>query len=133
MSVQKPAPETTIDSEAFWAACTDERLTIQKCGACGAVQLYPRSLCTSCNGHDLTMIDAAGTGTVFTYTVSHRAPTPAFAADAPYVIALVDLDEGPRMMMNVIGCPASEVKIGMKVRVVFEQRGEMKIPQATPA
>ncbi|ANK81231.1 MAG: hypothetical protein TEF_10825 [Rhizobiales bacterium NRL2] len=129
----KPAPVPTVDSEGFWAACNEERLTVQRCGACGAAQFYPRNRCTACGSADLSLIDAAGTGTVFTFTVNHRAPTEAFAAEAPYVIALVDLDEGPRMMMNVIGCAPADVSIGMKVRIVFEDRGEMKLPQATPA
>ncbi|WP_416899976.1 MAG: Zn-ribbon domain-containing OB-fold protein [Minwuia sp.] len=133
MSDTKPAPHPNADSEAFWAACAQERLTIQKCGSCGAVQHYPRSLCIACGSHDLDLIDASGRGEVFTFTINHRAPSPAFAADAPYVIALIDLEEGPRMMMNVIGCEPADVRIGMKVKVVFEPRGETKLPQATPA
>lgn len=132
-ATEKPVPHATVDSEAFWAACDEERLTIQRCGACGAAQFYPRNRCVACGSGDLSLQDAAGTGTVFTFTVNHRAPTEAFAAEAPYVIALVDLDEGPRMMMNVIGCEPGDVSIGMKVRVVFEARGERKLPQATPA
>lgn len=133
MSTEKPAPHATADSAAFWAACAEERLTVQRCGGCGAAQFYHRNRCAACGSDKLTLEDASGAGTVFTYTVNHRAPTPAFAEDAPYVIALVDLDEGPRMMMNVIGCDPADVSIGMKVRVVFEPRGEMKLPQATPA
>lgn len=128
-----PLPYPTADSKAFWDACAEERLTIQKCNGCGAAQHYPRSLCTSCGGHDLEMIEASGRGEVFTFTINHRAPRPAFAENGPYVIALIDLEEGPRLMMNVIGCTPSDVHIGMKVRIVFEQRGEMKLPQATPA
>lgn len=129
----KPLPHPTADSEAFWAACNQGRFTVQQCGACGTAQHYPRGLCTSCGSHDLSMVVASGRGEVFSFTINHRAPRPAFAENGPYVIALIDLAEGPRMMMNVIGCDPSDVHIGMMVRIVFEDRGEMKLPQATPA
>lgn len=129
----KPLPHPTADSEAFWAACNEGRFTIQKCRSCGAAQHYPRGLCTACGSHDLEMIEASGRGEVFSFTINHRAPRPAFAENGPYVIALIDLEEGPRMMMNVIGCAPAEVRIGMAVKIVFEERGDMKLPQATPA
>jgi len=129
----KPVPFPTADSQAFWDGCADGKLHIQKCNACGAAQHYPRSLCTACGSHDLAMVEASGRGEVFTFTINHRAPRTAFAENGPYVIALIDLEEGPRMMMNVIGCNPAEVKIGMDVRIVFEDRGDRKLPQATPA
>jgi hypothetical protein len=132
----KPAPRPNADSAPFWQACNDERLTYQQCRVCGNVQFYPRALCTGCQSHDLDWKQSSGLGTVYTYTVNQRPPTPAFQTDGGYVIALVDLDEGYRMMMNVIDCPHEDVHIGMRVRVVYEARGEdgeQKIPQATPA
>lgn len=129
---EKPVPFPTADSQEFWAGCAEEKLLIQKCGDCGEHQHYPRSLCTVCGSHDLSMIEASGRGEVFTFTINHRAPRPAFGENGPYVIALIDLDEGPRLMMNVIGCDPSDVHIGMKVRTVFEDRGDMKLPQAAP-
>jgi uncharacterized OB-fold protein len=129
----KPLPNPTADSDAFWAACAEGRFTLQLCNSCQTAQHYPRSLCTSCGSHDLEMVEASGRGEVFSFTINHRAPRQAFAENGNYVIALVDLEEGPRMMMNVIGCDPSEVTIGMPVRIVFEERGDMKLPQATPA
>lgn len=129
----KPLPNPTADSEAFWSACSEGQFTVQFCKACETAQHYPRGLCTSCGSHDLEMVAASGRGEVFSFTVNHRAPRPAFAENGPYVIALIDLVEGPRMMMNVIGCMPSDVRIGMTVQVVLEDRGGMKLPQATPA
>jgi len=133
MSATKPAPRPTRDSEGFWAACNAEHLTFQRCGDCGSAQNYPRSLCSACGGRELSEETASGLGTVFTFTVNHRGPTPAFAADAPYVIALIDLDEGPRLMMNVLGCDPADVHIDMRVRIGFETRDGQKLPQAFPA
>lgn len=136
MTTAKPAPTPNADSAPFWHACNDERLTYQQCRACGHVQFYPRALCTACQSRDLGWQTSAGLGTVYTFTVNHRAPSPAFKADAPYVIALIDMDEGYRMMMNVTGCPTDDVHIGMRVKTVFEARGDdpvQNIPQATPA
>jgi len=131
----KPVPRPNADSAPFWDACNREELTFQRCQACGQAQFYPRSLCTACQATDLGWETSAGLGTVFTFTVNHRPPTPAFKDDVPYVIALVDLDEGFRMMLNVIDCAIEDVAIGTRVRIVFEPRGpegEQLIPQATP-
>lgn len=133
MSQAKPIPVPTADSEAFWAACAEGRLIFQRCGGCGAAQFYPRSLCAACGSRDLAEETASGLGTVFTFTVNHRAPSEAFKADAPYVIALIDLDEGPRLMANVLEADPADVAIGMRVRMTFERRGDMHLPQAVPA
>ncbi len=126
----KPTPTPNADTSAFWEACNEDRLIVQTCRSCGHVQFYPRALCVACEGRDLAWRDAAPTGTVHTFTVVHRAPTPAFKADAPYVLALIDLDDGFRMMMNVVNTPHDEIVIGMSVRIVFEDRDGQKLPQA---
>lgn len=128
----KPAPIPDADTRPFWEACNREELIHQYCGSCGQAQFYPRALCARCGAGALEWRPSKGLGTIYTYTVNFRAPNPSFASDVPYVIALVDLDEGIRMMLNVKGCPPEAVRIGMRIRVVFEPRGEQKIPQATP-
>lgn len=132
----KPVPVANADSRPFWEACNRRELTYQACRGCGHVQFYPRAQCTACQSADLQWKVASGLGTVYTATVNHRAPTAAFKAEAPYVIALIDLDEGFRMMMNVINCEPASVGIGMRVKITFEARGEngeQLIPQAEPA
>lgn len=118
--VQKPLPLADQDSTSFWQAMSEHRLTVQHCRDCGNHQHYPRLLCTSCASRNLELVDAAGSGTVYATTVVRRAPSPAFADDVPYVVALVELDEGPRLMANVVDCAVDDVVIGMPVTVVYE-------------
>jgi uncharacterized OB-fold protein len=127
----KPIPTPTTDSAAYWAGCNREELLYQRCGACGHVQFYPRRTCTACQAGDLDSLQSAQRGTIHSFTVVQRAANPAFNEDVPYVVALVDLDEGFRMMMNVVGDDRLSAAIGRRVRVVFEPRGEQKLPQAT--
>jgi uncharacterized OB-fold protein len=119
-SVQKPVPVPDADSRDFWSACAEHRLLIQECGVCGHLQFYPRMVCTACGSRQVGWKEAGGDASVYSYSVVRRAPSEAFAKDVPYVLALVELDEGVRMMTNVVGCDPSQVTIGMRVRVLFE-------------
>lgn len=127
----KPVPVPTAETRPFWDGCRAGVLRYQRCAACGRPQFYPRTRCAGCGGADLGWRDSRGLGTVHAVTVVHRAPTPAFARDVPYALALVDLDEGFRLMANVVGGDPETVAIGDRVRVVFERRGEMALPQFT--
>jgi uncharacterized OB-fold protein len=129
---QKPAPVPNADTRPFWEACNREELIYQYCRSCGQAQFYPRAICAGCGGAALEWRTSRGLGTIYTFTINFRPPDVSFAAEIPYVIALVDLDEGFRMMLNVRGCPPEAVRIGMRVKVIFESRGEQKIPQAAP-
>ena len=129
----KPAPPVTAETRLFWARCAEGVLAYQRCTSCGRAQFYPRAVCTRCQSDDLAWEEASGRGTIYSFTVVHRAPTPAFRPDVPYVIALVDLEEGVRIMANLLGAPPEAVAIGMAVRVVFEARGDgVLIPQVEP-
>lgn len=130
----KPTPIPNADTRTFWEACNRKVLLFQQCNACGYHQFYPRSLCKQCASQDLEWVEAAPQGRVFSFTVQYRAPTPVFREDIPYIIALIDLRDGIRMMMNVMNCAPEDVYIGMPVQIVFEERGEdgQKIPQAEP-
>ena len=125
-----PAPEPNADSRPYWAAAAEDRLLIRVCRACGARHFMPRHLCPQCWSDELAWEESRGDGTVHSFSVVHRAPTPEFSQNTPYVIAMVDLDEGPRMFANVIGQDALGVTIGDRVRVAFEARGPgAKLPQ----
>lgn len=130
----KPAPVATADTAAFWAACRDGVLTFQRCRACAESQFYPGAVCRRCRSTDLAWERSGGLGTVHSFTVVHRAPSAAFRADVPYVLALIDMEEGFRIMANVLDCDPRDVAIGMPVAVVFESRGPdgQAIPQAAP-
>ena len=130
MSNELPSPIVNPDSKVYWDGARDERLMIRKCRSCGATHFMPRYLCPACWSTDLDWIQASGRGKVHSFTVIRRAPLPAFAGKVPYVIALIDLDEGPRMMANILGEDALQTRIGDRVEVCFEERGAgAKVPQ----
>ena len=130
----KPLPPINPASQPFWDACAQGRLLLQHCGDCGHLQLYPRLLCAACGSRNLEWAQASGRGTVQTFTIIRRAVSAAFEPDAPYVVALVELEEGPTLMSNIIGCDPASVAIGQPVRVTFEARGEgIAVPQFEPA
>jgi uncharacterized OB-fold protein len=129
-SYHKPSPRPNADTRPFWEACNREELVYQYCPACDKIQFYPRACCILCRGNSLEWRKSAGLGSIYTFTINFRAPSPAFAQEVPYVIALVDLDEGFRMMLNVRDCNPDAVRIGQRVRIVYEVRGGQKIPQS---
>ena len=131
--MDKPLPRPNAETRPFWEGCARSELLYQYCAACRRAQFYPRSHCAACHGTALKWRRSAGRGAVYSCTTVQRAPTPAFKAMVPYVIALVDLEEGFRMMLNVLDCDPAAVKIGTPVRVVFRQEGGATLPQAVPA
>lgn len=129
----KPRPAPSAETRPFWEACARGELLYQYCTACSRAQFYPRAHCAACQAPRPEWRRSAGLGSVYSHTTVHRAPTPAFKPMVPYVIALVDLDEGFRMMMNVLDCEPSTVAIGARVRVVFRESDGALLPQAVPA
>ena len=130
MESSLPLPVANADSLPYWNAARERRLLIRKCNACGTLHFMPRHLCPACWSDQLEWVEAKGTGSVHSFTIIRRAPMAVFAPRAPYVLALIDLDEGPRMMANVLGEDALSVRIGDRVKVTFEERGEgAMIPQ----
>ena len=119
-----PQPVVNADSQPYWAAARERRLVIRKCQACSQLHFMPRHLCPHCWSDQLEWVDAKGTGSVHSFTIMRRASDPAFAHLVPYAVALIDLEEGPRMMANIVGPDALEVKIGDRVQVTFEDRGD---------
>lgn len=107
----------------FWDALRAHRLELQQCEQ-GHLRFIPTEICPSCGSQHWTWRGVSGRGKVHTYTVVHRAPTPAYQRDAPYVVAHVELEEGPRMISNIVGCQPDEVRIGMPVEVVFDDVSE---------
>jgi uncharacterized OB-fold protein len=118
-----PAPERTPETSEFWDATTEGRLLLTRCERCDAVIWYPKTYCSECGGLSVSWIEAAGTGTVYSFTVAHRGPG-AFGEAVPYVIAYVELAEGPRILTNIVGCEPDQVSIGHPVRVVFSDTGQ---------
>lgn len=131
---EKPIPSIDPETQAYWDASREGRLLIKRCAACGKAHHYPRELCPHCHSDRLSWEQSSGKGTVYTYTVARRPAGPAFKADTPYVVALVELAEGPRMMTNLVSVDPSQVKIGLPVKVQFEAiSDEISLPKFVPA
>ena len=113
----KPLPKPTPTSQPFWDAARRHQLSLQRCAACGKFIYYPRERCPHCFSDKLGWESVSGRGKVYSYTVVRRASSRAFAE--PYVLAIVELDEGPRMTTIIVAAPES-VKVGMPVAVHFD-------------
>ena len=117
----QPLPVPDPDSAPFWAACREHRLVLQKCAACGAVRYPPGPRCPRCHAREAVWIEAAGRGRVYSWiVVNHPVPKEVYAAEVPYVVALIERDEGVRMASNIVGCAPSAVRGDLRVEVVFD-------------
>ncbi|MGB0101605.1 MAG: OB-fold domain-containing protein [Nocardioides sp.] len=119
MSAGVIRPMMGRDSQFFWDGTAAEELRIQVCNACGAKRFPPGPACQSCEAYDRGYELAAGTGTVFSHVVHRYPPVP--GKELPIVIALIDLDEGVRMVGEVVDVPADEIEIGMRLRVDYRR------------
>ncbi|MBY4383808.1 hypothetical protein CH298_02365 [Rhodococcoides fascians] len=111
----KPGPVVTELTRTYWAAAEDGTLLIQQCGTCHTYQHYPARMCRTCWSEDIDWVKARGTGTVWTFTVVGIPGHPAWKAESPYILALVELDEGPRLMTNIVGSEPGDVRVGQRV------------------
>ncbi|MBU8819675.1 Zn-ribbon domain-containing OB-fold protein [Mycolicibacterium goodii] len=116
-SIPKAQPVPTAITEPYWKSAAEGELWIQRCTECQRCQHYPSGMCRSCWSENVDWIRAAGTGMVWTFTVVSRPGHPAWQPETPYVLALVELDEGPRMMTNIVDCDPSTVHVGQRVRL----------------
>jgi uncharacterized OB-fold protein len=138
LDVRKPLPAITSEAKPFWDAAAQQQLKIQRCRDCKAWVWTPRPACNECGSEKVDWTDMSGRGTVYSFTVIRqivgRAASSAFAPDVPYVVAWVDLDEGPRLITNIVGCPVETVNLGMKVDVQFEKASDkVWLPKFRPA
>lgn len=123
-------PISNADSAPYWEAASRDILLIRICRQCGQSHFMPRYICPFCWSDELDWVEASGRGTIYSFTIVHRASDPSFADRTPYVLALVELAEGPRMVSNIIGADALESRIGYAVSVQFEDRpNDTKVPQ----
>ena len=116
----RPRPEPTAYTRSFWEATRRGELLLQHCRSCDEWIFYPRPCCVRCGGTELDATAASGRGTIYSYTVARRATHPAFRDRVPYVIAIVELAEGPRLTTNLVECEVDAVAIGMPVELTFE-------------
>ena len=114
----KPLPQTDNVSAHYWAAARDGRLLIQQCDPCGHRQWYPRALCTNC-GAETEWLECMGVGVVHTYTVIRQMGMAGFRDEVPYIVAIIELAEGPRVMGNVVDIDIGDIHIGLAVEAFF--------------
>jgi uncharacterized protein len=130
---ERPLPDLSDqDTGAFWQAAQEHRLTYQVCDSCGRVVFYPRAHCPHCGSEDLQVHDSAGRGTLYSYTVIRQTPDPAFRDDVPYIVALVDLAEGFRILTHLRSEP-EEVTVGQQVSLEWMTRDGVELPVFAPA
>jgi uncharacterized OB-fold protein len=129
---KRPLPNLhEMDSRAFWEATREHELRYQECSDCGTVVFYPRRHCTGCLGDALAWKTAKGEGTVYTFSVIRQSYHPFFRGLVPYAVAWIDLDEGPRLLSNVMG-PVEDIRVGQRVRVAWEDHEELAVPLFEP-
>jgi hypothetical protein len=131
LGVQRPAPIVTEDSAAFWDAADQGRLVAQRCAACGRLRHPPRPMCPECSSLDVEVVELSGRGVVYSYALLHHPQHPAF--EYPVLAVLVDLEEGIRIVSNVVGVEPNDVGIGIPVQVEFvASDGEHHVPVFRP-
>jgi uncharacterized OB-fold protein len=132
----KPLPVKQPESDFYWEKAKAHELWLRKCNSCGRAYFYPRDICPHCSSRDVTWIQASGKGTLHTFAIVERGPTPPFRESVPYVTALIDLDEGPRIPTNLVDVEIDQehIKIDMAVEVTFDDvTDEITLPKFKPA
>ena len=117
----KPLPKPTPWSRPFWVACKERKLLVQKCEDCQKYIFYPKLFCPFCLSERLHWVESSGKGKIYSFTVVYSYQPTEFEDDVPYVIAVIELEEGVRMMSNIVECKPDDIRCDMEVEVIFEQ------------
>lgn len=125
-------PVATPTSQPFWDALAQGRVEIQRCDDCGSWVYYPRARCSMCLSAALTWTQVSGEGIVYTFTVARQPTTPAFAEVDTPIIAVVELDEGPRLTTSLEHIEVGDVRVGMRVQPIFVDAGDMTLMRHEP-
>jgi uncharacterized OB-fold protein len=132
-AIKHPKPGYDWETRAYWEGAARGELVLQRCKGCQTVQHRPRALCVSCLDGEIEHFVASGRGTVHTFTITNQNMAPGFREALPYVMAYVELEEGPRLLTDIVGCEPDQVRIGMPVRVDFAPADEIAVPRFRPA
>jgi hypothetical protein len=131
---RKPLPRPSAESQPFWEAARQHKLMLQKCKACGKFWFPPSLRCVHCLSGDYDWTEVVGTGRVFSFVTYQRLYHKGWDGENPYVVAVVELDEGPRLLSNVVGIPVHRVACDMRVKVTFDDvTPGVSLPKFTPA
>jgi uncharacterized OB-fold protein len=119
-SARKPVPHPSPESLPFWEGAKAKRLMLPQCNSCGQFWFPPSQRCRHCLSADFAWRETSGQGRIYSFVVYHRVYHPGFEGDVPYVVAIIALDEGPRLLSNIAGTAWDQVRCDMRVRAVFE-------------
>jgi hypothetical protein len=130
----KPIPVPSKETKPFWDAARERRLVMPACTSCGTFRFPVSRFCRACGKPGYEWRTVAGTGRLYSYVTYHRAYHPGFVDELPYVVGLVELDEGPRIISNIVGIAPDAVRCDMKVSVQFDSiTPEVALPKFAPA
>jgi uncharacterized protein len=128
--IARPRPEPDEVSEPYWTSLAEHAMRLQRCTGCGTYRFFPTPVCPVCWSTEADWAPVSGRLTLYSFTVVHKPVSEAFAAQTPYVVALVTLEEGPTMMMNVVGVPHDALAIGMALRLDYRDFDGFTLPFA---
>jgi uncharacterized OB-fold protein len=131
--MSRPVPPPDLVTAPYWRHAGEGKFALPRCGSCGRHHFYPRGACPHCGSTQIAWSEASGRGEVYSFSVVHRAPGPAFKDDVPYVVAIVKTDEGPHLLSRVVGVAPGAVKIGMRLKVSVQKVSEVFLPVFSPA
>ena len=127
-----PPPVINVETKPFWDATSEGRLVLPRCNDCATVIWYPRLFCPECNSFDVSWFEASGRGTIYSFAVNRRGQGD--YRDLTYVLAYVELEEGPRVLTNIVDCDVEQVAVGQAVQVVFHPTSNgAALPRFKPA
>lgn len=131
---RKPLPLPDQDSKPFWDRVREHNFSMQRCKACGHFRFPPRIICPECSSFDYEWAPLSGRAKVFAHVTYHHIYGPMWASDVPYNVSIIELDEGPKLFSNVVGCKPEEVHVGMPLELVYDDvTEEFTLPKFRPA
>jgi len=134
MAYEKPLPIINEDNTPYWEYAKKHELRMQKCTRCGHIRFPVSVVCPKCHSLEAEWARLSGKGKVYSYVIYHMAYHPSYKDDIPYAVAIIQLDEGPRMESNVTGCQMEDIKIDMPVEVYFDDvTDDISLPKFKPA
>ena len=129
----KPLPVVTNENRPYWEGCRQGKLLLQYCDACQSYQFYPRLYCMHCGSTTLRWSEVSGHGVIYSYTIIHQNKSPEFVHDTPYNLAIVQLEEGPRMLSNIVDIDMENLRVDLPVMVVFDAVNDViSLPRFRP-
>jgi hypothetical protein len=132
--IDHPKPVADWETRAYWEGAGRHEIVLQRCRRCKLVQHRPRAQCATCLASDVEHFVASGRGSVYSFTVTEQNQAPPFREAVPYVLAYVELEEGPRLLTNLVGCAPDQVRIGLPVRAEFRAEADgLAVPVFRPA